>query len=175
MEIKFDDKATNNKEIEALVKKFLNEVDTAEKKRDVPVVVYQDGVKKSYYIRCAISGATMNKVVSLDARLDPESDDTFRDNREVQMTNNTFLRMKLDAENAREFNDIIAEYITSYGHEKPLKIWGGQHRSKAGLALQVELTVAPMARPTALSRPPIPISPPASAPTPAQSRRSRPR
>ncbi|OGO23205.1 MAG: hypothetical protein A2Z28_07765 [Chloroflexi bacterium RBG_16_51_9] len=131
MEIKFDDKATNNKEIEALVKKFLNEVDTAEKKRDVPVVVYQDGVKKSYYIRCAISGATMSKTVSLDARLDPDNDETFRDNREVQTTNNTFLRMKLDAENAREFNDIIAEYITSYGTEKPLKIWGGQHRSKA--------------------------------------------
>lgn len=131
MEIKFDGKATNNKEIEALVKKFLNEVDTAEKSKDVPVIVYQDGVKKSYYIRCAISGATMNKVVSLDARLDPESDDTFRDNREVMVTNNTFLRMKLDAENAREFNDIIAEYITSYAPEKPLKIWGGQHRSRA--------------------------------------------
>src|SRR3990172_7241551 len=125
MEIKFDDKAVNSKEIETIVKKFLNEVATAEKTKDVPVVIYQDGVKKSYYIRCAISGATMNKVVSLDARLDPESDDTFRDNREVQMTNNTFLRMKIDAENAREFNDIIAEYITSYGTEKPLKIWGG--------------------------------------------------
>ncbi|MEK7354490.1 MAG: hypothetical protein AABZ77_08305, partial [Chloroflexota bacterium] len=131
MEIKFDDKATNNKEIETIVNKFLNEIDTAEKARNVPVVVYQDGVKKSYYIRCAISGATMSKVVSLDARLDPESDDTFRDNREVQMTNNTFLRMKLDAENAREFNDIIAEYITFYSPEKPLKIWGGQHRSRA--------------------------------------------
>src|SRR3990170_7825580 len=131
MEIKFDDKATNNKEIEALVKKFLNEVDTAEKKKDVPVVVYQDGVKKSYYIRCAISGATMNKTVSLDARLDPDNDETFRDNREMQMTNNTFLRMKLDAENAREFNDIIAEYVTSYLPEKPLKVWGGQHRARA--------------------------------------------
>lgn len=39
--------------------------------------------------------------------------------------------MKADAENQREFNDIIAEYITSYSPEKPLKVWGGQHRSRA--------------------------------------------
>ena len=73
----------------------------------------------------------MSKVISLDARLDPESDDTFRDNREILLSNNTFLRMRIDAENAREFNDIIAEYITSYLPEKPLKVWGGQHRSRA--------------------------------------------
>ena len=131
MEIRFDDKAASNKEIAATVDQFLSEVDTAEKARNIPIVIYQDGVKNSYYIRCTISGATMNKVISLDARLDPESDDTFRDNREVQETNNTFLRMKMDAENAREFNDIIAEYIKSYEPAKPLKIWGGQHRSRA--------------------------------------------
>ena len=73
MEIKFDDKAVSNKEIEIIVNKFLHEVDTAEKAKNIPVVVYQDGVKKSYYIRCAISGATMSKTISLDARLDPES------------------------------------------------------------------------------------------------------
>src|SRR4030042_434137 len=39
--------------------------------------------------------------------------------------------MKADANNEREFNDLIAEYITSYLPDKPLKIWGGQHRSRA--------------------------------------------
>ncbi len=131
MEIKFDDKAVNNQEIETMVKTFLREIDTAETARNVPIFIYQDGVKKSYYIRCAISGKTMSKVISLDARLDPESDDTFRDNREILLTSNTFLRMRIDAENEREFNDIMAEYITSYLPEKPLKIWGGQHRSRA--------------------------------------------
>src|SRR3972149_3330263 len=131
MEIKFDEKATYDKGIEAAVKKFLNDVPTAEKANDVPVIVYQDGVKKSYYIRCAISAETMAKVISLDARLDPQTGETFRGNREIMMTHNTFLRMRADAENEREFNDIIAEYITSYLPEKPLKIWGGQHRSRA--------------------------------------------
>ena len=73
----------------------------------------------------------MSKVISLDARLDPQSGETFRDNREILLTHNTFLRMRADAENEREFNDIIAEYITSYLPEKPLKVWGGQHRSRA--------------------------------------------
>lgn len=131
MEIRFDSRATDNREIAATVKKFLNEVDTAEKTANIPIVIHQDGVKNSYYIRCTISGETMSKVISLDARLDPGSEDTFRDNREILLNNNTFLRMRLDAENSREFNDIIAEYVTSYQPEKPLKIWGGQHRSRA--------------------------------------------
>jgi hypothetical protein len=131
MEIKFDKNANENQEVETTVKTFLGDIDTAEKTRNVPVLIYQDGVKKSYYIRCTISGETMSKVISLDARLDPQSGETFRGNREILLTHNTFLRMRADAENEREFNDIIAEYITSYLLEKPLKVWGGQHRSRA--------------------------------------------
>jgi hypothetical protein len=39
--------------------------------------------------------------------------------------------MRQDAEKGREFSDIIVEYNLSYSPEKPLKVWGGQHRSKA--------------------------------------------
>ncbi|MBI4302266.1 MAG: hypothetical protein HY664_06650 [Chloroflexi bacterium] len=45
--------------------------------------------------------------------------------------------MSQDAKNGREFNDIIVEYNTSYSPQKPLKVWGGQHRSKA---IQTALT-----------------------------------
>jgi hypothetical protein len=124
MDILYDKNAVKNAAIEKTVKEFLDKIETLEKLEDLPVTVVQDGVKKSYYIRCAISGRMMNKAVSLDARLNPESGETFRDNREILETNNTFLRMKTDAENEREFNDIMAEYITSYIPEKPLKIWG---------------------------------------------------
>ena len=131
MKITFEKNAVKNDDIEDAVKEFLDKIDTLEKLKDLPVYVFQDGVKKSYYIRCAISGKTMSGIISLDARLDPDSGETFRDNREILQTHNTFLRMKADAENHREFNDLIAEYITSYIPEKPLKIWGGQHRSRA--------------------------------------------
>src|SRR4030042_4560219 len=134
MEIVFDKKAAKNPEVAKTVSEFLNSIDTLEKSRNATVYIFQDGVKKSYYIRCAATGKTMVGVISLDARLNPESGETFRDNREILFTHNTFLRMKADAENEREFNDIIAEYITSYLPEKPLKVWGGQHRSKAIMA-----------------------------------------
>jgi hypothetical protein len=131
MDIVYDKSAAKNQEVEKTVRKFLESIDTLEKARNMPVYIFQDGVKKSYYIRCTISGKTMAGVISLDARLNPESGETFRDNREILETHNTFLRMKADAANEREFNDLIAEYITSYLREKPLKIWGGQHRSRA--------------------------------------------
>jgi hypothetical protein len=131
MEIVFNKKAAPDKSVEKTVREFLKNTDTLEKSRKVPVVIFQDGVKKSYYIRCAITGKTMAEVISLDARLDPESGETFRGNREILETHNTFRRMRADAENEREFNDIIAEYITSYQPKKILKVWGGQHRSRA--------------------------------------------
>jgi hypothetical protein len=131
MEISFDKKAAKNQEVEKTVREFLAEIGTMEKAKDMPVIIFQDGVKKSYYIRCAITGEVMSGAISLDARLNPQTGETFRDNREVMLTHNTFLRMSADAQNEREFNDIIAEYIKSYGPKRPLKIWGGQHRSRA--------------------------------------------
>jgi hypothetical protein len=67
----------------------------------------------------------------LDARLIPESKDSLRANRELLTKNKTFQRMSQDAANGREFNDIIVEYNCAYSPEKPLKVWGGQHRSKS--------------------------------------------
>ena len=131
MEIIFDKNAAKDKDVEKTVKEFLESIDTLEKGKNVPVFIFQDGVKKSYYIRCAMTGKTMADTIGLDARLNPESGETFRGNREILETHNTFRRMRADAENEREFNDIIAEYITSYLPKKPLKVWGGQHRSRA--------------------------------------------
>jgi hypothetical protein len=131
MEIVFEKNATPDKSVEKTVRQFLRDTETLEKSRKVPVIIFQDGVRKAYYIRCAIAGKTMAAIISLDARLDPGSGETFRGNREILESHNTFRRMRADAENAREFNDIIAEYITSYLPKKPLKVWGGQHRSRA--------------------------------------------
>jgi hypothetical protein len=131
MEIVFEKNATPDKSVEKTVRQFLRDTETLEKSKKVPVIIFQDGVRKAYYIRCAIAGKTMSGIISLDARLDPESGETFRGNREILESHNTFRRMRADAENAREFNDIIAEYITSYLPKKPLKVWGGQHRSRA--------------------------------------------
>lgn len=60
-----------------------------------------------------------------------ETGDSFRANRQLLTGHNTFKKMLIDASNGREFNDVIVEFNKSYNPEKPLKIWGGQHRSKA--------------------------------------------
>ncbi len=131
MQISFDENAVRSTEVEKSVMAFLSDVETIEQERNGPIIVHQDGVKKSYYIRCTISGETMARTVSLDARLDPQTGETFRDNRELLLRNTTFLRMRADAEKEREFSDIVAEYIISYQPDKPLKVWGGQHRARA--------------------------------------------
>ncbi|OGN98560.1 MAG: hypothetical protein A2Y58_00960 [Chloroflexi bacterium RBG_13_51_52] len=142
MDVIFDKNAAKDSEVEKTVLEFFDTVDSLERTRNVPVYIFQDGVKKSYYVRCVITGKTMSRVVSLDARLNPESGETFRDNREILQTHNTFLRMKADANNEREFSDLIAEYNTSYLPEKPLKIWGGQHRSRAIIDAYAEKKVS---------------------------------
>lgn len=131
MNITFDEYAVESKAVLEAVQSFIDSVDCLEKKKDSQIFIHQDGVKKSYYIRCCISGDIVANKIDLDARLDPQSNDTFRDNRELLITHNTFRRMSRDADNEREFSDIIAEYNTVYSAEKPLKIWGGQHRSRA--------------------------------------------
>jgi hypothetical protein len=131
LEITFDEYAIENKQVMTAVRSFTDSLDCLEKKKGSRIFIHQDGVKKSYYIRCCLAGETISNKVDLDARLDPKSTDTFRDNRELLLTHNTFRRMSHDADNEREFNDIIAEYNLDYSPEKPLKIWGGQHRSRA--------------------------------------------
>lgn len=127
----FDQSSTINGDVEKAVNDFLNKIETLEVSQGNKIIIHQDGVEKSYYIRCCLLGKTATSLVDLNARLIPESNDSFRANRELLLKHKTFLRMSQDAANGREFNDIIVEYNNSYTSEKPLKVWGGQHRSSA--------------------------------------------
>lgn len=131
MEIVFGEKATENQAVRNEVESFLEEVETLEKKLGAPVVIYQDGPMGSYYIKCSMPAGDACPLLDLDARLDPASPDSYRANRELLLEHHTYRRMKIDAERGRRFNDIIVEYTKAYSPDKPLKVWGGQHRSKA--------------------------------------------
>ena len=93
MDIEFDKNAVEDSNVRVAVLDFLNNVDCLEKGKNIPILIHQDGVKKSYYIRCCVSGEVVSALVSLDARLDPGGNDTFKDNRELMLKHNTFLRM----------------------------------------------------------------------------------
>jgi hypothetical protein len=129
MTIQFDENATQNPDIEQLVNSFFSKTPTLETKRSIPVVIFQDGVKGAYYVKCSIKAKDASPLFDFNAKL--ESLDSFRANRELLLEHLTFQKMVIDASNGREFNDIIVEYSESYTPEKPLKIWGGQHRSRA--------------------------------------------
>lgn len=131
MEVSFEENAEINEIIKNEVENFLKEVITLEKIRDAPIIIYQDGKSKGYYIKCGISSNMISPILDFDAKLVPEDIESFRANRELMITHNTYLRMRTDAEGGREFNDIIVEYNKQYTPDRPLKVWGGQHRSKA--------------------------------------------
>jgi len=131
MQIQFDENATYDETVEASVRQFLSEIPTLETKQQMPVILFQDGVNGSYYIKCSIPAREAATLSDLNARLDPNKAESFRANRELLLKNVTYLRMEKDAAAGREFNDIIVEYNLEYDPETPLKVWGGQHRINA--------------------------------------------
>ena len=131
MKLLFDRHVSENTQIEKIVEKFLGEVSTLEISRDMPITVFQDGANGSYYIKCSLLASDAATLCDLNARLDVKSPDSFKANRNLLLQNNTYLKMEADALKGREFNDIIVEFTTAYNPDKPLKVWGGQHRISA--------------------------------------------
>jgi len=131
MKILFEKNAKKSEKIEGLVSRFLEEVPTLESELDIVVVIFQDGVNNSCYIKCQILASVASKIIDLNAKINPEDVESFRANRELMLKNTTYLKMESDASKGREFNDIIVEYNLEYDKDKPLKVWGGQHRAHA--------------------------------------------
>lgn len=131
MKIRFEENASKSENIERVVSKFSKEVPTLESKNDMQMIVFQDGVNSSYYIKCHILASNASSIIDLNAKITPEAPDSFRANRELMLGHATYLKMKSDASKGREFNDIIVEYNYDYDKHKPLKVWGGQHRARA--------------------------------------------
>jgi len=131
MTIIYEEKSSSNEEVKQLVEEFLKKTPTLEKNHDMTIVIFQDGVNGSYYIKCSILAEYATKLCDLNAKLDLSSTESFRANRELLLMNKTYLKMEEDASNGREFNDIIVEYNEEYNKNQPLKVWGGQHRISA--------------------------------------------
>lgn len=131
MNISYDNNAVKNNKVERHVQAFIDGVVNGSSRAHESVKIYQDGKSKSYYIKISLPAISVFDRLDLEARLDPENTASYKANRDLLLKHLTYQRMKKDAENGREFNDIIVEYLLSYDKDKPLKVWGGQHRSKA--------------------------------------------
>ena len=132
--IRFDSNACESRDIRDLVLEFLSLVQTLEDRECAPVIIFQDGKSSAYYIKCNIRTQDAQELCDTDARLNVNNPEAFRANRELLLDNKTYQKMKEDALEGREFNDIIVEYSTAYEDSRPLKVWGGQHRIHAIMA-----------------------------------------
>ena len=91
-----------------LILEFRANVPTLEASRRMPFMLLQDGKSLAYYIECHLKATDAIPLVDLDAVLDPEEQEQFRLQRELQVTNSAFIRMCADAVERRQFADIIA-------------------------------------------------------------------
>lgn len=131
MELTFDKNATKDDAISGLVLECVKRVRILESSKEGHLTIFQDGKSKGYYVKCNILAADASPLLDMNAKLNPTDVESFRANRQLLTEHNTFKRMVSDAKDGREFNDIIVEYTQEYTPERPLKIWGGQHRAKA--------------------------------------------
>lgn len=127
----FDEHAKYDKSVEVSIADSLARIETMELRNNLPIFVFQDKASGAYYVKCSILASDAARLCDLNAKLDLEKEETYRANRELYLTNQTYKKMVSDAKAGREFNDIIVEYTRDYNPETPLKVWGGQHRVSA--------------------------------------------
>lgn len=92
------------------------------------VCIFEDNRTNALYCECHICAEKIITLGTIDSPLDSENQAEYRANRDVVEDNTAFVQMKEDAKQKRSFSNIVAEYITSFDEEHPLKIIGGQHR-----------------------------------------------
>lgn len=119
-----------SKVIKQLIEDFKESIETLDKELNKPFVLFQDGKSQAFYIDCHISSTVVESILDYEAALDPDEQEDYKANRELLPFHKLFIKMKDDASNGRQFNDIIVEYLPNRNKpDKPLKIFGGQHRS----------------------------------------------
>lgn len=89
MNILFDDKVIKDGDVLKKVEAFLQEVNTLEITKNSPIIIYQDGKSKGYYIKSGILSEVICPLLDMNAKLDPTGTDSFRANREA--LNRTYI------------------------------------------------------------------------------------
>lgn len=90
--------------------------------------IFEDEITRALFCECHIYANKIVTLSTIDSPLDSENQPDYRANRDVAVDNTAFLQMKEDAISKRSFSNIVAEYITTFDEDHPLKIIGGQHR-----------------------------------------------
>ncbi|MFN0157085.1 MAG: hypothetical protein ACKVRP_03315 [Bacteroidota bacterium] len=119
-------------DIKKLIEDFSRLVDSVEISNGQQFHLFRDDKTGAFFIDCHILASSVTDLLDYEASLDPDEQEDLRANRELNEFHRLFLRMKDDAKRGRQFNDIIVEYLpSSEDGDLPIKIYGGQHRSKS--------------------------------------------
>ncbi len=115
-----------------LIRDFKEKVETLEVKNNHVLTLFQDGKSGAFYFDCHIAASSAVSLLDYEASLDPEEQEEFQANRNLLPFHRAFQAMMDDAKRGRQFNDIIVEYLPKGAKsDKPLKIYGGQHRARS--------------------------------------------
>ncbi|MEW6374749.1 MAG: hypothetical protein AB1502_03035 [Thermodesulfobacteriota bacterium] len=113
------------------IKDFLSKFKTFEAENEIPILLLYDKRSMACYLICHLESRILASKCDLDAVLDPEESEDYKLNRNIYTDNYAYKLMESDALKGRSFEDLVVEYDTSYRPEKPLKVFGGQHRITA--------------------------------------------
>lgn len=114
------------------VNNFISMIKPYEIKNGAELILYFDEKSKAYYLVCHLDATTLVSLSDFEASLEATDDDViYKLNRDITEDKAAFKSMEEDAINGRSFEDMVVEFDTSYRKEKPLKVYGGQHRIKA--------------------------------------------
>lgn len=118
-------------QVDTLLAQFKSKFTTEEAAAGVKTLIYEDMRSKSQYIIVHLPANIVAKISDLEAVLTPEDGEEYKLNRDIYRDNYAYQVMKEDACKGRRFEDIVVEFDPSYRPDKPLKVFGGQHRVTA--------------------------------------------
>ena len=113
------------------LQEFLKTFQTFESKNRAKLLLLLDKRSKAFYLSCHLDSKILALRTDLEAVLDPTESEDYKLNREIYTDNYAYRLMESDALKERSFEDLVVEYDTSYRPDKPLKVFGGQHRIMA--------------------------------------------
>ena len=110
---------------------FVKAFDLFESRNGIPQLLYHDKRSDAFYLICHLESKVLSSKSDLDAVLDPIESEEYKLNRNIYKDSYAYSMMENDAIKGRTFEDIVVEYDSGYRHDKPLKVFGGQHRITA--------------------------------------------
>lgn len=113
------------------LREFLKIFKTFEGKNGLKLLLLRDNRSNAFYLNCHLDSKVLASKTDLDAVLDPTESEDYKLNREIYTDTYAYRLMESDALKGRSFEDLVVEYDTSYRADRPLKVFGGQHRIMA--------------------------------------------